>query len=328
MKVAVFLLTTLVLFMLAGAIPVGDGVPVVVFETPVFVILLAALAVSLVVCCVRRKFSFRRLGFFLAHASVVLILIGAFVRYLKDQVGHLRLPVVGVAVGRPGEADGIGVRWARSREGGLIDLGFRTSVKSFEVLRYSPDLALRVRKAPAKEGRRPEYVLERKVRIPGDGLLDLGPCGMFRVEQLFHRAEVKADLAVVERTQGRPRGAVRLTSKTYGSVLLVEGGSGLEHRLLGPDYLLQLLPPMDKEYRVVLRLTGPEKAAVERVLAVNQPITHRGWRLYLMDYDRREFRYLDLLARRAPGRKLALIGIIGLMLGVAMIFYLPKGKHP
>ncbi|MCR4574551.1 MAG: cytochrome c biogenesis protein ResB [Lentisphaeria bacterium] len=69
----------IVIFLLAGAIPLHGGLELAIFRTPVFWALLAILAVWCVVACFRLKRfkSLRGIGFLLAHGGVALLLLGA-----------------------------------------------------------------------------------------------------------------------------------------------------------------------------------------------------------------------------------------------------------
>ena len=69
----------IVLFLLAGAIPLHGGLELAIFRTPVVWALLAILAVWCIIgCCRFKRFnSLRGIGFLLAHGGVALLLIGA-----------------------------------------------------------------------------------------------------------------------------------------------------------------------------------------------------------------------------------------------------------
>ncbi len=56
-------------------------------------------------------------------------------------------------------------------------------------------------------------------------------------------------------------------------------------------------------------------------MTVNKPVDHNGWRFYLNSYDRNHQSHITLTARRDPGDKFAVTGIIALIIGIALIFY-------
>lgn len=96
MFTTVILLMLLVLFMLAGVFPVHGGMQAVIFHTPVFLVILAGLAVALVACCSKRKgLTARQFAFYLAHLGTVVIFAGALTGYLKAKKSEFALPISG-----------------------------------------------------------------------------------------------------------------------------------------------------------------------------------------------------------------------------------------
>ncbi len=81
--------------------------------------------------------------------------------------------------------------------------------------------------------------------------------------------------------------------------------------------VMQDVPPV-KEYRADCRIdtlyrNRPETRRVS--LRVNEPLSCKGWVIYLMNYrDTATGTELELLCRRAPGRLLALAGMVGVIL--------------
>jgi len=96
MLTAVILFLLLVLFMLAGVLPVHGGMQSVIFHTPVFMLIMAGLAFSLLACCWKRKgFDARKLAFQLTHLGIVVIFAGALTGYLKAKKSEFVLPISG-----------------------------------------------------------------------------------------------------------------------------------------------------------------------------------------------------------------------------------------
>jgi len=174
-----------------------------------------------------------------------------------------------------------------------IEFGFSFRVKSLKVERYDPDYALHRPEVSMHDGEeRTEYVFVRIVRLPDVGEIDLGPAGKLNVGQL----------------------------RSYGEWVVqsrLESGWLLEQR------------PVDKHYEVVLLIYEDEhdEEPDETMLAVNHPVTHNDWRLYLMEYDDRPGqRSVALLARRDPGRGVAVAGIWCTLIGVAAMCWL-RGRR-
>jgi len=92
----IILLVVLVMFMLAGAIPVMGGAQVAIFHTPFFILLTAGLSISVLTCCwKRRSINFRNAGFQLTHLGIIVILIGAMVGFLFAKKSEFALPISG-----------------------------------------------------------------------------------------------------------------------------------------------------------------------------------------------------------------------------------------
>jgi len=280
-RIAILVLVIIVCFLLAGAIPIYKGAQTLVFRTPAFIVLMGILGVALVVCSVRRRPGLKQIGFWLAHLGTAAILLGGFIGHLKEVQVRFIAPVdesqVAHYLGGPSGAP-------RDR----IDLGFGLAVKSLTVERYDPDYAL-YRPGPVTKdgGEATEYVLERTVRLPKEGELDLAPAGT------LHTAKLKDD-----------------------------AGAWVEQYVLENGWLLERQAAIDKYYGATLVLHGSGEQRDEVTLAVNHPVTRNGWRLYLWSYDMAAQRHVTLLARRDPGRGVVIAGIWCLMIGVAAMCWL------
>jgi hypothetical protein len=133
MKFAVWLMATLVVLLLAGVLPAGDGHPDIIFRSPVFIALLVLLALSCVVCCIavavrsvrQRRFGLKQAGLILSHLSAVLILSGAFLRFAYGRDGSFLIPVAA------------GHFVSRSYDGGLA-LDFGVSGTDLQISYYDP----------------------------------------------------------------------------------------------------------------------------------------------------------------------------------------------
>lgn len=84
--------------------------------------------------------------------------------------------------------------------------------------------------------------------------------------------------------------------------------------------IMQDVPPV-REYKALCRVDTlyrgrPETRQV--TIKVNEPLSCKGWVVYLMNYqDTATGTRVDLMLRRAPGRLLALAGMVGLILCTA-----------
>lgn len=129
----VVLMAMLVLFLMAGAIPVDHGKQVVIFQTPAFVTVAFLGGVVMLIACFRRQRPFRQVAFVLSHAGLVLLMAGAFIDWRGEKrIDGVRLPVaMGHAVGR-----------LRDLNGNAVDLGFTLAVQKFSVNYYDPVYSL------------------------------------------------------------------------------------------------------------------------------------------------------------------------------------------
>lgn len=283
MHLAVHILAILVLFMLAGVIPAGQGEQGVLYRTPVFVALLGILAFSILSCSRRHRFSRKTVGFFLTHYGVVAILGGAFAGYVLGKKGELAVPIT--AHHTLWELTG--------RDGSALPLGFGLSVTDFDVQFYDPDYDL-YRIAPSQAqaeedgdgGGGAQYEYVARFTLSREGRLDLG------------------ELGHVDETD------LRGDSGT---------GDWVEQHVLSNGWVLQKASATPKRYAASVKITDTDGSTHEADLVVNQPVQHRGWRLYLMSYDQEAKRYVVLGLRRDPGRTAVILGIWALMAGVALM---------
>jgi hypothetical protein len=127
---AIILLGALVMFMIAGGIPLAAGAQTVVFRTPIFMALLGVLCVLLVLGCARYgRGQWRRAAFWPAHLGIVLILAGAALGLLLAERGEMALPVDALH-----KTDCL----PSAKQGAGVPLGFALSVSDFKVDYYDP----------------------------------------------------------------------------------------------------------------------------------------------------------------------------------------------
>ena len=280
-------LTLLVLFLIAGAIPVQDRVHTDLFQTLTFIGLMGVLCLTLMVISLRRRWAPKTVGFLLTHLGAAAILVGGLIGYLTEQKGSIRLPVSG----------GQTVRYLElsSKAGGVADLGFSFSVKSFEVDHYEPDYDLYQIKSSRDIGRQEkeqEYVRLKTIRNMGEGPLDLGPAGQLDRQRLQD-----------------------------------ESGAWLEQYILDNGWLLRRQPAADKRYDVRLLIQDDGMRPVEARVEMNRPFEHRGWRLYLWDYDRESEQDVELIVRRDPGRPVVIGGMWVLIVGTVVMCWVQPEKE-
>lgn len=126
-------LAALLLFLLAGAFPVGHDDQLVIFKTPAFLAAVALGALLMLLACFQRRPLLRQAAFVLTHAGLVLLLAGAVTGWMAGvRYDGIRLPVMhGHAIGK-----------LRNPGGDPVDLGFALAVTNFTVDTYDPVYAL------------------------------------------------------------------------------------------------------------------------------------------------------------------------------------------
>jgi len=166
MKFIVWLLVAVVLFLLVGVLPVGESWPDIVFRSPVFIVLLGAIACSSLVCCFvflrgcrnPNGRGLKQMGIILIHASVALILAGAFLRYLFGEEGTFLLPVA------PPD-------YVNTSCDGKLSLDFGVSAADLEISYYEPTHYDLLVPSPGANAIKEAHQFSRKVNIPSDGPL-------------------------------------------------------------------------------------------------------------------------------------------------------------
>ncbi len=174
MKFAVFLMSCLLLFFLAGAFPIDDAnSQLIVFKTPAFILLAGALAASLLNCCWKRRRmrSARGIGFQLTHLGMVLIMAGAFIGFVRGQRERFSIPLVKHAA----------LNRFRGEGGKIVEFDFKITASDFVVDFYPPQYALY--RAPQAEGADFEFVDKFPVPENSD-VMELKEGGQVALEEL------------------------------------------------------------------------------------------------------------------------------------------------
>ena len=270
---AVVVMALVVLFLLAGAIPVHQGAQAAVFTTPVFIVLLVLLGASVIACCIRRGFSLRHLGFHMAHAGVVCILAGAAVGFIAGRAADVTVPVVaGHAISR-----------LLCRDGTAIPLDFSIGATRFVAESYDPDYHLF---RPAGGTDDPGFEFAGTVRAGGDGSFAVSPGSRVRAAEL------------------------RTGSNEW-----------VQQHVLDNGWFLQKAVAIPRHFQATLRFADESSPTREAELSVNRPVTHHGWRFFLMSYQEEPNLRIVLTARKDPGRRAVIAGIYALMAGTGMLCF-------
>jgi hypothetical protein len=212
MKFAVVVFSALILFLLAGVIPIPGGLHANnIYYSPVFMLLLLLLSILSVRCSLRRKFSLKQSGFYLLHLGIVLILVGAFAGYVAGTKGMIQLSLV------PQKPVG----QLLTGKGKPISFGFDVAAENFQVKFYPPVYQL-FRPLPAEkivQGQMP-YEKAGEFNAGENGVCVLK--GLGPVSNLWNEARQEW----VQRKMLPDGSFLHLTGQTpsfFGVTLLIEG---------------------------------------------------------------------------------------------------------
>ncbi len=207
---AVFTLLFFALIVMIGALPVvssGDpksSIPVGIFSSPVFVLLMIWLSVSCIVCCLRGGFSLRRIGFILTHLGVAVLLGGA----IWGGISERKMNVV-VMIGEGGFTDRLSLTQRQSR----LRLPFSISVAEVTPV---PEYVFHVPDKSSMAG----YKMAGRF-IPAKDGIDLGEAGRVGMDRLHSGGNTWAPRVVL--ASGAFLQQVRSSSMFCRAIMHFEG---------------------------------------------------------------------------------------------------------
>ena len=163
MKFTVFILALIVLFMLAGVLPVAEGTQAVVLHSPVFMVLLALLACAILYCCIRRRPGVKQIGFYLGHLGVAAILIGAAIGFVAGQKTSCAIPISTIHA----------ISELPQENAEPIQLDFSIAVTQFTVEYYDPPYYLYQPVTSTGEIPRTDYEFVEKISLAGSESVEI-----------------------------------------------------------------------------------------------------------------------------------------------------------
>lgn len=81
-----------------------------------------------------------------------------------------------------------------------------------------------------------------------------------------------------------------------------------------------------KDYEAKIRIVPKNGNEFASSLKVNSPVSYEGWRIYLVSFDGDRKPYVQLLAKKDPGRTTVIAGIWMLMIGTFIICFKRKER--
>lgn len=171
--------------------------------------------------------------------------------------------------------------------GESIEFGFEVTADDFEVRFYPPVYHL-YRQIPPERMVPGEMPFEKVAEFKTDGetVLMLEEFGPFEVSNLWNEAR-----------------------QEWVSRRMLDAGSFLNLASQTPSY-----------FGVTLRVDGKELP-----VSINHPASCKGWRFYLMSYDQINRSYVQLSARRDPGRNTVVTGIWMMLIGTFVLCFRRTG---
>jgi len=163
------------------------------------------------------------------------------------------------------------------------------------------------------------------VSVPADGdtvvLSPRDPELMPDIPEFRYVSPAIKTLSLAPSADGMGQTAVQLSISDGGTRVLVQGPDLVSSYPMANGNVLRLSRSIDRFYEGTMITVDDDGASVAHTFTVNRPVNHKGWRFYLNDYDRENLGYIILSARKDPGDKAAVAGIIMIMVGIALLFY-------
>jgi hypothetical protein len=217
MPFALLIMAGTVLLMLAGVLPAANGNAGIIFRSPVFAAVLGLLALSTLLCIIRKPMKFSSAGFHLVHIGVILIMIGGFTAFIAEKRAAFHI-----------STSENPIRHLQISQNEVVDLGFSIHLNSFKVIHYPPDLVLlednkQIKTFRIKEGQtvtlpQGDRILFNKI-IPDCGIESFALDGdpemlIYENGNVYARVTVTGEVESI----GMPDGGSLLVSMAYNNL--------------------------------------------------------------------------------------------------------------
>ena len=315
-----------------------------VFTTWWFLLLLGLLAASLVVCTARRFVLIPRtqgavrarvIGSFITHVSLLLVLAGGVMRVLWAQKGMIEFRE-GETVSRVMGAD----------PAGMFELPFSIRLVDFTLEYYAdkgalpadgfgklvvqwPEKQLKavlptvvgakhsLAEPGAPEGTAPAFVVTVLRYVP-DFSLDSGAGEVTTRSQLPNNPALQV---AVSDGKGTNTQWVFAKFPDFGAHGGVEGASPLIFRFeMAATADPRTRGRAIKAFRSSVELLESGKVVLTKTVAVNAPLSYRGFTFYQTNYDPNDLSWSALQVVRDPGVPVVYTGFVLMMVGLTIVF--------
>ena len=170
LKASVWIMAVIAVFLVVGSILASFGLWDGYYRSVFFIIFAAVFAAVMIWCLVFYKFSLKRLGFYLCHTGVLLIVVCSFVSWGTTKDTYFNIPI---------NKDGFYGEIVQN-DGSVLDFGFDISVASFKVEKYDAEYSLYNSKTNFTENN----ILIESVSQSRDGVYDMGEYGQVSADDL------------------------------------------------------------------------------------------------------------------------------------------------
>ena len=170
LKASVWIMAVIAVFLVVGSILASFGLWEGYYRSVFFIIFVAVFAAVMVWCLIFYRFSLKRLGFYLCHTGVLLIVVCSFVSWGATKDTYFNIPI---------NKDGFYGEVVQD-DGSVLDFGFDISVASFVVEKYDAEYALYNSKTDFTENK----LLIGSVSQNRDGVYDMGEYGQVSADKL------------------------------------------------------------------------------------------------------------------------------------------------
>jgi len=318
-----------------------------VFESPWFFGLLGVLALSLITCGanqIRSLFKMgaagrgRTLSSLLIHVSLVAILAGALIRGVWGVKGSLQL--------HEGESTP-----AFASASGIVPLPFSVRLVKFEIENDET-------RSPSAKG--PEKETDRLVlRWAHTAQTSSLPATVGVEQKVVPPGLTDADVYTLKVLRTIPDFMMDPVTRTVETRSALPRNPAIQVAVIGPNYTAtnwffakypEMSMPMHqnreapfrivyqksrhgaasgpvRNYRSTLEISEEGRIVKTASLAVNSPLSYRGYTFYQSGYDPRDAAWTSLLVVRDPGVSVVFTGFTGLIVGIFLGLYVwPRGS--
>lgn len=322
-KLAIWLLSIIAFFSLIGTfIPQSN-----IYSSWWFILLLVLLSLNLTVCLLNRfSLKVRCLGSFLAHTSILVILLGALIGILFGQKDYLKIS--------KGQEAGSFISRGKN-----VPLGFSIRLDDFI---YNENIDSK------------EKLLVYQRNKSEKGICDLDkPLAANKAEGLLAEISVKPGIEQVIGNTGYrikvmryvPDFVMDTTSKLIASrsarpdnpaieVELKDPKGGIKtawlfarfpqiHQEISADFriIYNWAPRRPKDFISKVTILKAGKEILSRDIQVNAPLNFAGYNFFQSSYDSQDLSWSGLQVVKDPGVPVIYAGFVLLILGLVMIFY-------